>query len=100
LHGRATPESCSELGREFRVIRALSTDTRFEARTDSSVLTLRCTDRCVPPRAPWRHGSNVRLVSCASCAAATLDSDSFRRIRRDNVSRAIAAVMPHAGRCL
>src|SRR5262249_28125254 len=30
LHGHTTPESCSELAREFRVIRALSTDTRFE----------------------------------------------------------------------
>src|SRR5882757_6010448 len=30
LHGHATPESCNELAREFRVIRALSTDTRLE----------------------------------------------------------------------
>src|SRR5258705_6234885 len=30
LHGHATRESCNELAREFRVIRALSTDTRFE----------------------------------------------------------------------
>src|SRR5690242_13015406 len=30
LHGHTTPESCSELSREFRVIRALSTSTRFE----------------------------------------------------------------------
>ena len=30
LHGHITPESCNELAREFRVIRALSTDTRFE----------------------------------------------------------------------
>ena len=30
LHGDTTPESCSELAREFRVIRALSTDAGFE----------------------------------------------------------------------
>jgi phosphoribosylanthranilate isomerase len=30
LHGHTTPESCSELAREFRVIRALSTDAQFE----------------------------------------------------------------------
>ncbi|MGE5213745.1 MAG: indole-3-glycerol phosphate synthase TrpC, partial [Nitrospirota bacterium] len=30
LHGHATPESFSELAREFRVIRALSTDAQFE----------------------------------------------------------------------
>src|SRR5437016_7933082 len=30
LHGHTTPESCNELAREFRVILALSTDTRFE----------------------------------------------------------------------
>src|SRR5262249_37336237 len=30
LHGHATPELCSELAREFRVIRALSTDGQFE----------------------------------------------------------------------
>jgi phosphoribosylanthranilate isomerase len=30
LHGQITPEACSELAREFRVIRALSTDTQFK----------------------------------------------------------------------
>src|SRR3954453_13539360 len=30
LHGRTTPESCSELAREFRVIRALATGAGFE----------------------------------------------------------------------
>jgi phosphoribosylanthranilate isomerase len=30
LHGHTTPELCNELAREFRVIRALSTNTRFE----------------------------------------------------------------------
>ena len=30
LHGHITAELCSELAREFRVIRALSTDTQFE----------------------------------------------------------------------
>ena len=30
LHGHATPESCTKLAREFRVIRAFSTDARFE----------------------------------------------------------------------
>src|SRR5215813_15634008 len=30
LHGHTTPELCGELAREFRVIRALSTDTRFK----------------------------------------------------------------------
>src|SRR4029453_5704247 len=30
LHGHTTPESCNELAPEFRVIRALSPDTRFE----------------------------------------------------------------------
>ena len=82
LHGQITPESCNELAREFRVIRALSTDTRFEPEHASSVHALRCTHRCVPPRASGRHGSDVRLVRCAGCDALHAIPDSLRRIRR------------------
>ena len=82
LHGHATPESCNELAREFRVIRALSTDTRFEPEHIAAFPRMRCTHRCVPPRAQRRHGSDVRLVRCAGRNALHPVPDSLRWFRR------------------
>ena len=100
LHGHTTPESCNELAREFRVIRALSTDTRFEPEHDSSVPRMRCTHRYVSPRAPRRHGSNMRLVRCAGCDALHAIPDSLRRIRRAKCWSSDCGGNASCGRCL
>ena len=95
LHGRATPESCRELGREFRVIRALSTDARFQpehtAAFDCDVL--------IDSHHPELHGGTGRTCDW-SAARAAMRYTRFLilsgGLNAQNVANAIAAVMPHA----
>ena len=96
LHGHVTPESCSELGREFRVIRALSTDERFQA--EQTAAFSHC-DVLIDSYHPELRGGTGRTCDW-SAARAALGYTRFLILSggldADNVSRAIAAVMPHA----
>jgi phosphoribosylanthranilate isomerase len=96
LHGDFAPETCSELTREFRVIRAFSTDTRFDPRNaaafpDCDVLI-------------DAYHANVRGGTGHTCdwtaAHATLPLTRFLilsgGLNAENVGDAIAAVTPHA----
>lgn len=96
LHGRATPESCSELGREFRVIRALSTDARFQPEHTSAFS--HC-DVLIDSYHPELRGGTGRTCDWSVARAAMrytrfLILSGGLNVR--NVGRAIAAVVPHA----
>jgi phosphoribosylanthranilate isomerase len=96
LHGNASPETCSELAREFRVIRAFSTDTRFQP--ESAVAFPDC-DVLVDAHHPDLRGGTGRTCDW-SFARATVRFTRFLilsgGLNAQNVGRAIAAVMPHA----
>jgi phosphoribosylanthranilate isomerase len=96
LHGHTTPESCNELAREFRVIRALSTHTRFEP--EHAAAFPEC-DVLIDAYHPVLRGGTGQ--TCDWSAA----RDALRHTRflilsggldAQNVGRAIAAVTPHA----
>ena len=96
LHGDATPESCNELAREFRVIRALSTDAQFEP--EQAAAFTQC-DVLIDAYHPELRGGTGQ--TCDWSAA----RDAMRYTRflilsggldAQNVGRAIAAVAPHA----
>ena len=96
LHGRTTPESCNELAREFRVIRALSTDTRFEpgraaAFTECDVL--------IDAYHPELRGGTGQTCDWSAARAAMRHTRFLilsGGLDAENVARAIAAVTPHA----
>jgi phosphoribosylanthranilate isomerase len=96
LHGHTTPESCSELAREFRVIRALSTDTEFEpeytaAFTDCDVL--------IDAYHPELRGGTGQTCDWSAAQAAMRHTRFLilsGGLDAQNVGRAIAAVRPHA----
>ncbi len=96
LHGDTSPETCSELARQFRVIRAFSTDTQFHpenaaAFPDCDVLV-------------DAHHPNLRGGTGQKCdwpaARATLRFTRFLilsgGLNAQNVGQAIAIVTPHA----
>jgi phosphoribosylanthranilate isomerase len=96
LHGDTSPETCSELTRKFRVIRAFSTDTRFHPENaagfpDCDVLV-------------DAHHPNLRGGTGQTCdwpaARATLRFTRFLilsgGLNAQNVGQAIAIVTPHA----
>jgi phosphoribosylanthranilate isomerase len=96
LHGCATSDSCNELAREFRVIRALSTDTRFEP--EHAAAFTHC-DVLIDAYHPELRGGTGQ--TCDWSAA----RDAMRYTRflilsggldGQNVGRAITAVAPHA----
>ena len=96
IHGCATSESCNELAREFRVIRALSTDTRFEPQHAAA---FKHCDVLIDAYHPELRGGTGQ--TCDWSAA----RDAMRYTRflilsggldEQNVGRAIAAVTPHA----
>jgi len=96
LHGRATTESCRELGREFRVIRAVSTDAQFQpehlaAFSDSDVL--------IDAYHPELRGGTGRTCDW-SAARAAMRYTRFMilsgGLNAGNVGRAIASVAPDA----
>jgi len=96
LHGRTLPDTCSELAREFRVIRAFSTDSQF--RPEEVSLFDDC-DVLVDAHHPNLRGGTG--LTCDWPAART--ARSFARflilsggLTEQNVGQAIATVAPHA----
>ena len=96
LHGDFSPETCRELAREFRVIRAFCTDARFHP--DEASLFSEC-DMLVDAHHPDLRGG-TGLTCDWPAARATLP---FARslilsggLNAQNVGQAIAAVAPHA----
>jgi len=96
LHGHTTTESCSELAREFRVIRALSTDTRFDP--EDTAAFPHC-DVLIDAYHPELRGGTGRTCDW-SAARAAMHYTRFLILSggldAQNVGRAIAAVRPHA----
>jgi phosphoribosylanthranilate isomerase len=96
LHGRASPHTCSELAREFRLIRAFSTDPQFQA---EQVSLFRDCDVLVDA-----HHPNLRGGTGLTCDwRAARKARSFARflilsggLTEQNVGQAIATVAPHA----
>jgi phosphoribosylanthranilate isomerase len=96
LHGRTSPDTCSELAREFRVIRALTTDPQF--RPEEVSLFGNC-DVLVDAHHPNLRGGTG--LTCDWLTART--TRSFARflilsggLTKQNVGQAIATVSPHA----
>ena len=96
LYGHATPELCSELSREFRVIRALSTDARFEP--ENAAVFPDC-DVLIDAYHPELRGGTGHICDW-SAAHAAMRYTRFLILSggldAQNVGRAIAAVRPHA----
>jgi len=96
LHGHTTPESCNELAREFRVIRALSTDPRFEP--EHAAAFAHC-DLLIDAYHPELRGGTGQTCDW-SAARAAMRYTRFLILSggldAQNVGRAIAAVTPHA----
>ena len=96
VHGDFSPATCSELAREFRVIRAFCTDARFQPK--ETALFSEC-DILVDA-----YHSNLRGGTGLTCdwpaARATLPFARFLilsgGLNAQNVGQAVAAVTPHA----
>lgn len=96
LHGRATPESCSELAQEFRVIRALSTDAGFHP--EQTAAFSHC-DVLIDSFHPELRGGTGQTCDWFVARAAMRYTRFLilsGGLRARNVGRAIAAVAPHA----
>jgi phosphoribosylanthranilate isomerase len=96
LHGRTSPHACSELAREFRVIRAFSTDPQFQPEEVS--LFSDC-DVLIDAHHPRLRGGTG--LTCDWRAARTTRSLARFLIlsgglTEQNVGQAIATVAPHA----
>jgi phosphoribosylanthranilate isomerase len=96
LHGRTLPDTCSELAREFRVIRAFAADPQF--RPEDVSLFGDC-DVLIDAHHPNLRGGTG--LTCDWLAART--TRSFARflilsggLTEENVGQAIATVAPHA----
>jgi phosphoribosylanthranilate isomerase len=96
LHGNCSPEMAHELAREFRVIRAFSTDARFRPKDIASFPD--CDVLIDAHHADLRGGTG--LTCDWPAARATLPFARFLilsgGLNTQNVGRAIAAVSPHA----
>jgi phosphoribosylanthranilate isomerase len=96
LHGGITPESCSELARELRVIRALSTDTRFEPKHTAAFP--HC-DVLIDAYHPELRGGTGQTCDW-SAARAAMRYTRFLilsgGLNARNVGQAIVAVTPNA----
>ena len=96
LHGRTTPESCSELAREFRVIRALSTDAQFEPEHTAAFPDC---DVLIDAYHPELRGGTGQTCDW-SAARAAMRYTRFLilsgGLTARNVGSALAAVAPHA----
>jgi len=96
LHGHTTPESCNELAREFRVIRALSTDTQFEP--EQTAAFPEC-DVLIDAYHPELRGGTGQTCDWSAARAAMRHTRFLilsGGLDAQNVGRAIAAVTPHA----
>jgi phosphoribosylanthranilate isomerase len=96
LHGPTLPDTCSELAREFRVIRAFAADPQF--RPEDVSLYGDC-DVLIDAHHPNLRGGTG--LTCDWLAART--TRSFARflilsggLTEENVGQAIATVAPHA----
>jgi phosphoribosylanthranilate isomerase len=96
LHGKTAPEWCSELAREFRVIRAFSTDTQFEP--EHTAAFPHC-DVLIDAYHPELQGGTGQTCDW-SAARAAMRYTRFLilsgGLNAQNVGNAIAAVTPHA----
>jgi phosphoribosylanthranilate isomerase len=96
LHGDFSPETCSDLAREFRVIRAFATDTQFHP--ENAAAFPDC-DVLVDAHHPQLRGGTGRTCDW-SAARATLPFTRFLilsgGLNPQNVDRAMAEVTPHA----
>jgi phosphoribosylanthranilate isomerase len=96
LHGHTTPESCSELAQEFRVIRALSTDAQFEPEHTAAFPDC---DVLIDAYHPELRGGTGQICDW-SAARAAMRYTRFLilsgGLTERNVGSAIAAVAPHA----
>src|SRR5215475_4662593 len=96
LHGHTTPESCNELAEEFRVIRALSTDARFEPQQTAAFPDC---DVLIDAYHPELRGGTGQTCDW-SAARAAMRYTRFLILSggldAQNVGRAVAAVRPHA----
>ena len=96
LHGDFSPETCRELAREFRVIRAFCTDARFHP--DEASLFSEC-DMLVDAHHPNLRGG-TGLTCDWPAARAMLPFARFLilsgGLTAQNVGQAITAVTPHA----
>jgi indole-3-glycerol phosphate synthase/phosphoribosylanthranilate isomerase len=96
LHGETTPQTCNELAREFRVIRAFSTDGRFRPQNAAA---FRDCDVLVDAHDPDLRGGTGQTCDW-SAAQATSRYTRFLilsgGLNAQNVGRAIAAVTPNA----
>jgi phosphoribosylanthranilate isomerase len=96
LHGHATPKSCTELAREFRVIRAFSTDARFEP---EHMAAFPFCDALIDAYHPeFRGGTGQRCDWSAARAAMRYTRFLILSggLDAQNVDRAIAEVTPQA----
>ena len=96
LHGRPSPETCRELAREFRVIRAVSTHPQFQPEEVS--LFGDCDVLVDAPHPNLRGGTGL---TCDWLAARR--TRSFSRflilsggLTEQNIAQAMAVVAPHA----
>ena len=96
LHGHTTPQSCSELAQEFRVIRALSTDAQFEPENTAAFPDC---DVLIDAYHPELRGGTGQTCDW-SAARAAMRYTRFLilsgGLTARNVGSAIAAVAPHA----
>jgi phosphoribosylanthranilate isomerase len=96
LHGETTPQKCSEFTREFRVIRAFSTDGRF--RPQDAAAFGDC-DVLVDAHDPHLRGGTGQTCDW-SAAHATLRYARFLilsgGLNAENVANAIKAITPNA----
>jgi phosphoribosylanthranilate isomerase len=96
LHGHRTPESCSKLAREFRVIRALSTDTRFQP--EHTAAYPHC-DVLIDAYHPELRGGTGRRCDWSSARTAMRYTRFLilsGGLDAQNVDQAITEVTPHA----
>jgi len=96
LHGRTLPDTCSELAREFRVIRAFSTNPQFQP---EKVSLFGDCDVLIDAHHPNLRGGTG--LTCDWPAARTTRSLARFLIlsgglTEQNVGQAIATVAPHA----
>ncbi len=95
LHGQISPEMCRELAQEFRVIRALRTDSHFRP---EYVASFHDCDLLLDAEHPELHGGTGRRCDWPAARAAR----AFTRflilsggLNTQNVAEAIATVAPH-----
>lgn len=96
LHGHVRPESCSELARELRVIRALSTDTRFQPVHTAAFLHCDVLIDAYHAELQGGTGQTCDWSAARSAMRYTRFLILSGGLNACNVGRAIAAVMPHA----